>query len=98
MSWWNPSTHIYQPLSEEDTTLIDCGKIHRIIDTIARVCGLDLFSSEIVLSEDGRYVVVDYINDPIDLRLQSKASDGVPDIYVEQIAAAVVAFLKRPAK
>lgn len=98
MSWWNPTTHIYQPFSEEDAALIDCGKIHRIMDTIAGVCGLDLFSSEIVLSEDGRYVVVDYINDPIDLRLQSKAADGVPDIYIEQIASAVVDFLKKQAK
>jgi len=31
-----------------------------------------------------RLPAVDYVNDPVDLRLQSKAVDGVPDIYVEK--------------
>jgi len=30
--------------------------------------------------------VVDYVNDPVDLRLQSNAIDGVPNSYVEKIA------------
>ncbi|MCC7511318.1 MAG: hypothetical protein IT296_01585, partial [Anaerolineae bacterium] len=34
-------------------------------------------------------LVVDYVNDPIDLRLQSRAADGVPDFIVERIAARI---------
>jgi hypothetical protein len=35
-------------------------------------------------------MVVDYVNDPIDLRLQSKATDGVPDQIVSHIAESLV--------
>jgi len=34
---------------------------------------------------------VDYVNDPIDLRLQSRAVDGVPDFIVEDVAARIAA-------
>jgi hypothetical protein len=44
-----------------------------------------LFSTEIAVTSDGRFVIVDYVNDPIDLRLQSKALDGVPDEIVKDI-------------
>jgi hypothetical protein len=54
-----------------------------------------LFSTEIAITSDGRFVIVDYVNDPIDLRLQSKASDGVPDDIVEDIAARLVGLTLR---
>ena len=38
--------------------------------------------------------MVDYVNDPVDLRLQSKAVDGVPDGYVESIAARLVRLVE----
>ena len=56
---------------------------------IASICRLDLFSTEIAWTEDDRLLVVDYVNDPIDLRLQSRAADGVPDFIVERIAARI---------
>ena len=58
-----------------------------ITQTIARVCRLDIFSTEIAQrSEDGAFVSVDHVNDPVDLRLQSMAADGVPDAAVRRIA------------
>ncbi len=66
------------------------GGLREVTRRIARLCGLDLFSTEICLTEEDRLVVVDYVNDPIDLRLQSKAKDGIPDFMVEQIAARIV--------
>ncbi len=47
---------------------------------------MDLFSSEIALVPDGRFIVVDYVNDPLDLRLQSQTPEGVPDAIVRAIA------------
>jgi len=44
------------------------------------------------LTPGGRFVIVDYVNDPIDLRLQSKAPDGVPNEIVRDIAARLVDF------
>jgi hypothetical protein len=45
-----------------------------------------LFSCEIALTNDHSFVVVDYVNDPLDLRLQSRCVDGVPDDIVAAIA------------
>jgi hypothetical protein len=60
--------------------------LYTVSRRIAQVCHLDLFSTEITQSIDGCFLVVDYVNDPVDLRLQSKAADGVPDTFVESIA------------
>jgi hypothetical protein len=49
-----------------------------------------LFSTEIAITSDGRFVIVDYVNDPIDLRPQSKTFDGVPDDIVEDITKRLV--------
>jgi hypothetical protein len=52
-----------------------------------------LFSTEIAITSDSRFVVVDYVNDPIDLRLQSKTFDGVPDDIVEDITERLVELI-----
>jgi hypothetical protein len=57
-----------------------------MVATIARISELELLSTEIALTPEGLFVVVDYVNDQIDLRLQSKANDGVPDYIVHTIA------------
>jgi len=54
-------------------------------ETVARISRLDLFSTEIALTSDGTFVVVDFVNDQIDLRLRTKARDGVPDEIVRDI-------------
>jgi hypothetical protein len=60
---------------------------------ISRLVGLDLFSTEIALTKDEEFMVVDYVNDQIDLRLQSKAMEGVPDGIVQDIAERIVSQL-----
>jgi hypothetical protein len=84
--WWNPHTHIYAPVTATEERHYRLGPLHDTTASIARLCGLDLFSNEIAFTPDGRFVVVDYVNDQIDLRLQSKAVDGVPDDIVHDIA------------
>jgi hypothetical protein len=69
--------------------------LYEVALRIAQVCRLHLFSTEIALAPDGRFLVVDYVNDPVDLRLQSKAVDGVPDVFVESIAARLVRLVDR---
>ncbi len=99
-SWWHTQTHVYTPVTEEEEVRFSLGPLREITAKIAEICGLDLFSTEIALSMDGLFIVVDYVNDPIDLRLKSKAVDGVPDEIVgdiarrlaERIASAVGAF------
>jgi hypothetical protein len=88
--WWDQNTHIYGRVTAEEKAHFRLRNLREILVQIAQICGLNLFSTEIALTEDGSFLVVDYVNDPIDLRLQSNAVDGVPDIFVESIAARLV--------
>ena len=84
--WWDDRTHIYAPVTASDEKLYNLGRLREMAAIIARVCGLQLFSTEIVWATDGRLLSVDYVNDPLDLRVQSKAAEGVPDAIVAEIA------------
>lgn len=90
-SFWDTSTHVYTRVTPEQETRFGLGNLREVTERIARICCLDLFSSEIALAEDGRFLIVDYVNDPIDLRLQSRAKDGIPDFIVEDVAARIAA-------
>lgn len=88
--WWNPSSHIYAPVSEVDKSSYGLAPLDEIALEIASLCGLDLFSTEIAFTLDRQFVIVDYVNDQIDLRLQSSTPEGVPDAIVREIAALIV--------
>jgi len=96
--WWHPTTHVYTPVTETEESQYGFEEIRDIMARIARLTGLDLFSTEIAFTSDRIFVVIDYVNDPIDLRLQSKAADGVPDNIVwaiaERLAGLVATYCK----
>jgi hypothetical protein len=94
-TWWHPQTHTYQPVTAEQKARFGLQPLRQLACQIAQVCRLDLFSSEIALTETGAFLVVDYVNDPVDLRLQSAAADGVPDAIVEDIAARLARLTAR---
>jgi hypothetical protein len=87
--WWNTRTKIYILLIPAEEEQYNLGSLKEITTSIAQLSGLDLFSTEIALTAEGHYVVVDYVNDQPDLRLQSRAIDGVPDRIVQDIAARI---------
>jgi hypothetical protein len=88
--WWDLGTHRYTPLTAVEASNYGLATLASLAGAIARVCQLHLFSSEIALTVDGCFVVVDYVNDPVDLRLQSRAADGVPDHLVAAVASRMV--------
>jgi hypothetical protein len=88
--WWDQQTHIYARVTAEEKARFGLRSLRQVSVRIAQICGLQLFSTEIALTEQGQFLAVDYVNDPVDMRLQSKAVDGVPDIYVESIAKRLV--------
>jgi hypothetical protein len=88
--WWNPSSHIYLPVTEADKSSHGLDPLDEIALAIAHLCGLELFSTEIAFTTDGLFMVVDYVNDQIDLRLQSNAAEGVPDVIVKAVAQQLV--------
>jgi hypothetical protein len=85
--WWDPSSHIYAPVTPAEEAESGLGALGAITERIAEISKLSIFSTEIAYTPEGLFMVVDYVNDQIDLRLQSKAADGVPDEIVKDIAA-----------
>jgi hypothetical protein len=96
--WWNPTTHIYSVLTPEEELQFELAPLRSITQQIAKVCKLDWFSTEIALTPGGRFVVVDYVNDSIDTRIQSKAADGMPDEVMKLMADKLVALVARRAR
>jgi len=91
--WWDSLTHIHTPITSDEASSYNLTPLHGITSSIAQICELELFSTEIALTSNGRFVIVDYVNDPIDLRLQSKAFDGVPNDIVRDIADRLAALV-----
>lgn len=84
--WWDPHTHVYARIARDEESRYGLIALREATATIARLCELHLFSTEIALTRENLFVVVDYVNDQIDLRLQSAGTDGVPDDIVHDIA------------
>ena len=92
--WWDSRKRFYAPVTLAEESRYRLGSLHETVVSIARLCKLDLFSTEISLTPDGFFVVVDYVNDVLDLRLQSKTPDGVPDDIVHDIAERLTLLVK----
>ncbi len=92
--WWDTNTHIYIPVSPREEERFQLHPLRDITAKIAQLSNLELFSTEIALTPQGEFIVVDYINDPVDLRLQSKAREGVPDDIVHSIAWKITELVK----
>lgn len=84
--WWDPGSHVYTPVSQSEKSEHGLSRLDEMAASIARLCKLELFSTEIARTPDGHFVVIDYVNDQIDLRLQSRTSEGVPDAIVKAVA------------
>ena len=93
--WWDPETHIHAVVTAEEEAQYGLSRLRGDTLRIASLCRLDWFSTEIALTEDGRFIAVDYVNDGIDTRIQSKAMDGVPDEVIQKIAQQLVMLAKK---
>jgi hypothetical protein len=93
--WWDIQTHVYAPVTAAEESHFRLSQLRSITETIADVCQLGLFSTEIAHAGQTGPIVVDYANDPIDLRLQSSTPEGVPDDIVRFVAERLVSFVGR---
>lgn len=93
--WWDDQTHLYSVLRREEIEKFKLNKLFRITSRIAKITGLDFFSSEIAVTDDERFVVIDYVNDQCDMRFQSKHYDGVPDEVIFQIINQLAKAVKK---
>lgn len=84
-TWWDDQSHLYSEITKEDILNYGLRKLFAGTRKIARVAELDFFSTEIVLTPEAKFVVIDYVNDQCDMRIKSNHADGVPDNVVRQI-------------
>ena len=91
--WWHPLSHVSSTVTQQDEHRYELSPLHKITERIAFICKLEWFSTEIALTQK-EFVVVDYVNDGIDTRVQSKAVDGIPDEVMQSIAEQLVQIVK----
>lgn len=83
-TWWNDQTHIYQKVTKKEIDRFNLLPLTRITSKIARITKLDYFSTEIALTKDHQFMMIDYVNDQCDMRLKSNHVDGIPDEVVSE--------------
>lgn len=83
-TYWDDRTHIYNTISTKEIKQKNLQQLIRITKRLAQITKLDYFSTEIALTKDHKFYLIDYINDQIDMRLKSKHLDGVPDKVVNK--------------
>jgi len=93
-SWWNTKSHEYREVSAEEEERNRLFPLRGITASIANICKLELFSTEIALTADNIFIVVDYVNDQLDLRLQSKNADGIPDGIIRSVTERLVVLVQ----
>lgn len=96
--WWDDQTHLYEEITNDEMKNFQLSKLNSITRAIAKLTMLDFFSTEIVLTESGRYFVIDYVNDQCDMRFKSNHVDGVPDKVAEKIIQNLFKFVNKKIK
>lgn len=93
LCWWDDQTHLYEEITPDQEEMFGLGELRTIANIIREICGLDFFSTEVVFTAANSFVVVDYVNEMCDMRVQSLHADGVPDPVVRSIVNAMVEFI-----
>jgi len=94
-AWWDDQTHRYEELTPEEMEKYNLSPIFPIVEKIFQICRLRFFSTEIALTELMTFIVIDYVNETCDLRLQSLHYDGVPDPLVQNIASSLALYVRK---
>jgi hypothetical protein len=93
--WWDNHTKVADVLSPSDVDQKVYSRIKTVMRKIARICRLEMFSTEIALTSKGRLVVIDPVNDQVDLRKKSSHPDGIPDQVVDQTVKNLVDWVQK---
>ena len=89
--WWNCFTDHYRRVTETEMKEFSLAPLGQLIVRIAALTGMNFFSTEVVQTEAGEFVVIDYVNDQCHLLTQSASPhNGVPDELVAAIARRLV--------
>lgn len=92
--WWDDETHVYQMITRTEVTELGLRPLVSLPRKIYEVCKLEFFSTEIAITSEKKFIIVDYVNDICDMRLQSRHPDGVPDLVVSEVCRRLARYLK----
>lgn len=87
--WWDPQNHFYQRFGGTKEERGVRHVLEKYMNKIARLTGLDLFSTEMAMTTRGIYVIIDYANHPIDLNSQEIERDALPPETLYDVAGAI---------
>jgi hypothetical protein len=88
--WWEPPTNQYQLVTPMQQRVFKLAPLRKIVRELARVSKITFFSTEITLTSDDRFQVVDYVNTNCDMHARSFWPTGVPDEVVRHISRLLV--------
>jgi hypothetical protein len=98
LCWADDRTHDQTPVTREEESQWRLSILRGMVQQIAGLCGLNVFSTEIALDTRHIWQVIDYVNEPCDYRLKSTVSNGVPDDVVKDIAERMASWARRQAR
>ncbi|MBM3847466.1 MAG: hypothetical protein FJ405_14435 [Verrucomicrobia bacterium] len=90
-NWWDCYSDRSRRATQEEIKTLGLHALDEIVSKLAKTSGMQFFSSEILRSQTGEFVVIDYVNDQC--HMLSQSSDpriGVPDDVVQEIAEELV--------
>lgn len=94
--WWNCHNDNYRVMTPEEETVYGAEALRELVRRVAKLTGMQFFSSEIAQTETGELVLIDYVNDQCHLLTQTASpGNGVPDALVAAIAQKLVASAHR---
>lgn len=85
LCWWDDTTHLYTEVTPGEEENFRLSGLRHVIEIIRRACRLDFFSSEVAITAERKFIVVDYVNEVCDMRRKSVYSVGAPDAVVLEI-------------
>lgn len=94
ITYWDDLTHIYTEIKNTEKAFSYIPVLENIVGRIAGITKLDFFSTEVALTDNGRFYIIDYVNDQCDMRKKSMHHDGVPDAVVDNIIRSMLQSIK----
>jgi len=95
LCWADDQTHEQTLITPAEENQYQLQILRGMTQQIAGLCQLNVFSTEIALDQQHIWQVVDYVNEPCDYRLKSKAANGVPDEVVQGVVDRIAGWVSR---
>jgi hypothetical protein len=93
--WWDPKNKFYHVFGTSFQEQKIKRRLERMIQKIAVLTHIELFSMEAAITHDRKFVIVDYLNYPIDLNTREVVPDGLPPKTLKQVVVSLSKSMKK---